>query len=164
MGLSGSGLLDHGLDRRWLAGTIIGALRVARAHLVLAVRVRIPVYELPDLESRRVTDRPPTAIPGRDGSAETLPIGRRDRDGYSSHGDPWLAFGYLVSGMLLYGLIGWLLDRWLGTSFLVVVGILVGITLGDLDDLVALPGAAAHLPRHRPPDRPEPDDNPHHQT
>jgi ATP synthase protein I len=45
-------------------------------------------------------------------------------------GDPWLAFGYLVSGVLLYGLIGWLLDRWLGTSFLVVVGIMVGITLG----------------------------------
>jgi hypothetical protein len=47
-------------------------------------------------------------------------------------GDPWLAFGYLVSGVLLYGLLGWLLDRWLGTSFLVVVGILVGITLGML--------------------------------
>lgn len=45
-------------------------------------------------------------------------------------GDPWLAFGYLVSGVLLYGLIGWLLDRWLGTSFLVVVGIMVGISLG----------------------------------
>ncbi len=45
-------------------------------------------------------------------------------------GDPWLAFGYLVSGVLLYGLIGWLLDRWLGTSFLVVLGIMVGITLG----------------------------------
>jgi hypothetical protein len=47
-------------------------------------------------------------------------------------GDPWLAFGYLVSGVLLYGLLGWLLDRWLGTSFLVVVGILFGITLGML--------------------------------
>lgn len=45
-------------------------------------------------------------------------------------GDPWLAFGYLVSGVLLYGLIGWILDRWLGTSFLVVLGILVGVTLG----------------------------------
>jgi F0F1-type ATP synthase assembly protein I len=45
-------------------------------------------------------------------------------------GDPWLAFGYLVSGVLLYGLIGWGLDQWLGTSFLVVIGILVGAALG----------------------------------
>ena len=45
-------------------------------------------------------------------------------------GDPWLAFGYLVSGVLLYGLIGWLLDRWLGTSFLVAIGILVGAGFG----------------------------------
>ncbi len=45
-------------------------------------------------------------------------------------GDPWLAFGYLVAGVLLYGLIGWALDRWLNTSFLVVVGILLGAGLG----------------------------------
>lgn len=45
-------------------------------------------------------------------------------------GDPWLAFGYLVSGVLLYGLIGWGLDQWLDTSFLVVIGILVGVGLG----------------------------------
>jgi ATP synthase protein I len=45
-------------------------------------------------------------------------------------GDPWLAFGYLVSGVALYGILGWLADRWLGTSFLVVVGILFGATLG----------------------------------
>jgi F0F1-type ATP synthase assembly protein I len=44
-------------------------------------------------------------------------------------GDPWLAFGYVVSGVFLYGLIGWLLDRWLGTSFLVAVGILIGAGL-----------------------------------
>lgn len=45
-------------------------------------------------------------------------------------GDPWHAFGYLVSGVLVYGLIGWALDEWLGTSFLVVVGILAGAGLG----------------------------------
>jgi ATP synthase protein I len=45
-------------------------------------------------------------------------------------GDAWQAFGYLVAGVLLYGGIGWLLDRWLGTSFLVVVGILFGAALG----------------------------------
>ena len=45
-------------------------------------------------------------------------------------GDPWHAFGYLVSGVLMYGGIGWLLDRWLGTSFLVAIGILVGAGFG----------------------------------
>ena len=45
-------------------------------------------------------------------------------------GDPWHAFGYLVSGVLMYGLLGWLLDRWWGTSFMVVLGILVGAGLG----------------------------------
>jgi ATP synthase protein I len=51
------------------------------------------------------------------------------RDEFSS-GDPWHAFGYLVSGVGLYGLIGWLADRWLGTSFLVAVGIVVGAVFG----------------------------------
>jgi ATP synthase protein I len=44
-------------------------------------------------------------------------------------GDPWLAFGYLVAGVLLYGGVGWLLDRWWGTSFMIVVGILLGAGL-----------------------------------
>ncbi len=45
-------------------------------------------------------------------------------------GDPWHAFGYLVSGVLLYGGLGWLADRWLGTRFVVVIGILFGASLG----------------------------------
>ena len=45
-------------------------------------------------------------------------------------GDPSQAFGYVVAGVAVYGLIGWLLDRWLGTPFLVLVGILVGAALG----------------------------------
>ncbi len=45
-------------------------------------------------------------------------------------GDPWHAMGYLVSGVFFYGLVGWALDRWLGTSYLVVVGILGGAGLG----------------------------------
>jgi len=45
-------------------------------------------------------------------------------------GDPWHAFGYLVSGVLLYGLIGWGLDRLFGTSWLVVVGIIAGAITG----------------------------------
>lgn len=45
-------------------------------------------------------------------------------------GDPWHAFGYLVAGVFFYGAVGWALDRWLGTSFLVVIGILFGAGLG----------------------------------
>ena len=45
-------------------------------------------------------------------------------------GDPWMAFGYLVSGVLLYGGIGFALDLWWGTGFMVAIGILFGAVLG----------------------------------
>ena len=45
-------------------------------------------------------------------------------------GDPWHAVSYLVTGVGLYGLAGWLLDAWLDTSFLLPVGIVVGAVLG----------------------------------
>lgn len=44
--------------------------------------------------------------------------------------DPWRAFSYLVAGVLLYGGLGWLVDRWLETSLFVVVGIFLGAGLG----------------------------------
>lgn len=37
--------------------------------------------------------------------------------------------GYLLAGPLLYGLIGWGLDHWLGTAFLLPVGIIGGMAL-----------------------------------
>jgi F0F1-type ATP synthase assembly protein I len=42
------------------------------------------------------------------------------------HDIVWSIIGTLVAGVLAWGGIGWLLDRWLGTEFLVAVGILVG--------------------------------------
>jgi F0F1-type ATP synthase assembly protein I len=39
----------------------------------------------------------------------------------------WSVIGTLVAGVLAWGFIGWLLDRWLGTSYLVAVGIIVGM-------------------------------------
>lgn len=45
-------------------------------------------------------------------------------------GDPWHVVGYLVSGVAFYGFVGWLLDRWLGTSFLLPIGIVFGAVLG----------------------------------
>jgi F0F1-type ATP synthase assembly protein I len=41
----------------------------------------------------------------------------------------WSVPAYLLAGMVLYGGIGWLLDRWLGTSLLVLVGVLSGAAL-----------------------------------
>jgi F0F1-type ATP synthase assembly protein I len=39
----------------------------------------------------------------------------------------WSIIGTLVAGVLAWGGIGWLLDRWLGTRFLAAVGVLVGM-------------------------------------
>lgn len=44
--------------------------------------------------------------------------------------DPWAAFGYLVAGVLFYGLLGWLLSIWLHAQFWIPVGILVGAGFG----------------------------------
>lgn len=41
----------------------------------------------------------------------------------------WRAVAYLITGPLVYGTTGWLLDRWLGTNFLVGVGIVGGMAL-----------------------------------
>lgn len=57
--------------------------------------------------------------------SQSPPRARRPRGG-----DPWHAFSYLVTGIGVYGLAGWLLDRWLGTSFLVAAGIVLGAVLG----------------------------------
>ncbi|MGV1009429.1 MAG: AtpZ/AtpI family protein [Dermatophilaceae bacterium] len=43
--------------------------------------------------------------------------------------DAWKSIAYLISGPLVYGAAGWLLDRWLGTNFLVGVGIVGGMAL-----------------------------------
>ncbi len=49
------------------------------------------------------------------------------------------AVGYIVSGVGLYGFLGWLADQWLGTEFLVAVGILLGAVLGIYMTFVRFP-------------------------
>ena len=44
--------------------------------------------------------------------------------------DPWAAFGRIGGGVIVYGLIGFGLDRWWGTTFMVGIGIVVGALLG----------------------------------
>jgi ATP synthase protein I len=41
----------------------------------------------------------------------------------------WTVFGYLISGMLAYGLIGWLIGRAVHVSLLLPVGMLVGLVI-----------------------------------
>lgn len=48
----------------------------------------------------------------------------------ASSNDAWAAFGRIVGGVLVYGGIGFGLDHWLGTSFIVGIGIVVGAALG----------------------------------
>jgi len=38
----------------------------------------------------------------------------------------WSIVGYLLSGLMIWGGIGWGIDRWLGTTYLVLVGMLLG--------------------------------------
>ena len=62
----------------------------------------------------------------------------------SPKGDPWHALGYIVSGVAVYGLAGWALDRWLGTTFLVAIGILIGAGFGIYMTYARFNKASAH--------------------
>lgn len=41
----------------------------------------------------------------------------------------WTVFGYLISGMLAYGIIGWLIGRAVRVELLFPVGMLVGLAI-----------------------------------
>ena len=38
----------------------------------------------------------------------------------------WSIFGYLLSGLLVWGGVGWALDHFLGTGFFLLIGLVVG--------------------------------------
>jgi F0F1-type ATP synthase assembly protein I len=40
------------------------------------------------------------------------------------------ALSIMVAGLLAYGGLGWLLDRWLGTSWWLPIGLVLGVALG----------------------------------
>ena len=61
--------------------------------------------------------------PGQPAPPDGPPPSSREAD------QAWRSFAYLLSGPLLYGGAGWLLDHWLGTSFLLPVGIVGGMAL-----------------------------------
>jgi F0F1-type ATP synthase assembly protein I len=46
-------------------------------------------------------------------------------------GQGWTALAYLISGMVVWGFVGWLVDRWLGTGGIATgVGVVVGAAGG----------------------------------
>lgn len=49
-------------------------------------------------------------------------------DGRKGQSDAWAAFGLMVSGVLVWGGVGALMARWLGSPLFVMVGLLVGMT------------------------------------
>ena len=51
---------------------------------------------------------------------------RGGRDGPGGSDVAWAIIGLLLSGVIAWGGIGWLVDRWLGTNLFLPVGILVG--------------------------------------
>ncbi|WP_370618587.1 AtpZ/AtpI family protein [Mumia qirimensis] len=55
----------------------------------------------------------------------------------TSH-DPWVAVGRIGGGVLVYGALGYLLDLWWHTSFMVVIGIVLGAALGIYTVFAAL--------------------------
>lgn len=49
----------------------------------------------------------------------------------SGASDGWLAVGYLLAGMLVWGGLGWLIDRWLDTGQIATaVGSIIGVIGG----------------------------------
>lgn len=77
-------------------------------------------------------------------ATENTPHGRAEEPHVETpRQDPWNAFGYMVSGVAVYGLVGWGLDQWWGTSFMVAIGIVVGAGLGIYMTMKAFPAAKA---------------------
>ena len=40
----------------------------------------------------------------------------------------WTIVGYLLSGLIFWGGLGWAADKWFGTSLLTLIGLLVGVS------------------------------------
>lgn len=43
-------------------------------------------------------------------------------------GAAWSIVGYLLSGLLFWGGVGWALDHWLNTHFFLLGGLLLGVS------------------------------------
>ena len=66
---------------------------------------------------------PPRELTSEEKAEELRAFNTREQDA------AWRSVAYLISGPLVYGGIGYLLDRWLGTTWIVGVGIVGGMAL-----------------------------------
>jgi ATP synthase protein I len=58
---------------------------------------------------------------------ETVAAARRDGPPEQNAG--YIIFSYLLSGMLFYGVIGWLVARWTHLGFIFPLGMIAGLVL-----------------------------------
>ncbi|HEY7846760.1 MAG TPA: AtpZ/AtpI family protein [Candidatus Limnocylindria bacterium] len=75
---------------------------------------------------------PPDPEPGPDAGKPhpQTPLEKADAGhGRLEEARMWNVVSYLITGPAMFGLIGWGLDAWLGTTWLVAVGILAGMAL-----------------------------------
>ena len=75
-------------------------------------------------------DQPTPPEPEPDQPRPQLPLEKADAGyGRLEESRMWNVVSYLITGPTMLGLIGWGLDSWLGTTWLVAVGILAGMAL-----------------------------------
>ena len=74
--------------------------------------------------------RPPQTAPRTPPTPPQTPLEKADA-GHQRLDESrmWNVVSYLISGPAMFGLIGWGLDSWLGTTWLVAVGIVGGMAL-----------------------------------
>lgn len=59
-----------------------------------------------------------------------VPKGSEDPFRRKGEADAWNAFSYVLSGMLVWGGVGWLVSRWLGSTAWIGLGLMVGTAAG----------------------------------
>jgi hypothetical protein len=75
-------------------------------------------------------DQPTPPDPEPDQPRPQSPLEKADAGyGRLEESRMWNVVSYLITGPTMLGLIGWGLDSWLGTTWLVAVGILAGMAL-----------------------------------
>jgi len=77
-----------------------------------------------------VTDPPSAPSPGSSPEDRQTPLQKADAGHQRlEEARMWNVVSYLITGPAMFGAIGWGLDRWLGTTWLVAVGIVGGMAL-----------------------------------
>ena len=62
--------------------------------------------------------------------------GRDQGEAWRGANQAWSAIGTMLAGIVVWGGVGWLLDRWLGFDGLFLpIGMVLGVERGDLADL-----------------------------